>query len=44
MDDISGVCLGCYRTSDEIAGWWDLKPEAQKVIIAAAKQREADAF
>lgn len=44
MDDLTGLCLGCYRTSAEIEDWWDLKPEEQKVIVEAAAQREADAF
>lgn len=44
MDDITGLCLGCYRTADEIEGWWDLKPDAQQVIVEAAKKREADDF
>ncbi len=42
MDDLSGLCLGCYRTLEEIEGWWDLKPEEQKVIVEAAEVRQKE--
>ncbi|MCU0881082.1 MAG: DUF1289 domain-containing protein [Hyphomonadaceae bacterium] len=30
----SGICLGCYRTLPEIAGWGRMTPEAREVIMA----------
>jgi uncharacterized protein len=44
MDDLTGLCLGCYRTIEEIQGWWDMDIEARKDVIAQASQRETEAF
>ena len=36
MDEVTGFCQGCYRTIDEIQGWWNLgKAQKQQVIVAA---------
>ncbi len=41
MDAKSGLCEGCLRTVDEIAGW-AAAPDAQKrLILAAIAQRRA---
>ncbi len=41
MDAASGLCAGCLRTADEIAGW-AAAPDAQKLLILAAiAQRRA---
>jgi predicted Fe-S protein YdhL (DUF1289 family) len=40
----SGYCQGCYRTLDEIAGWWDMVPEAQRALLAELEQREIKAL
>ncbi len=41
MDAKSGLCEGCLRTADEIAGW-AAAPDAQKLLILAAiAQRRA---
>lgn len=42
MDDVTGLCLGCYRTIGEIEQWWDLSPEAQQKIVATAAKRQKD--
>jgi len=34
MDDESGLCLGCFRTSAEIAGW-SAFTDAQRATIMA---------
>ena len=34
MDDESGLCLGCFRTSGEIAGW-SAYPDAERARIMA---------
>jgi uncharacterized protein len=39
MDPVSGLCAGCYRTLDEIAGWIDLSDEAKRAIIASLRGR-----
>jgi predicted Fe-S protein YdhL (DUF1289 family) len=33
MDESSGLCAGCYRTLDEIAGWIDFSPARRRAII-----------
>jgi hypothetical protein len=37
--DEAGVCRGCYRTLDEIAGWTRLDPGEQWAILGRAEQR-----
>lgn len=32
MSEANGLCLGCYRTLDEIRLWWDMAP-AQKLEV-----------
>ena len=35
------ICLGCYRTADEIATWSRLDPETRAEITAALPERKA---
>lgn len=44
MDDVSGLCIGCYRTLDEIQGWWDLGNTQKKTIMEAVSQRAEAQF
>ena len=44
MDDLSGLCQGCYRTLDEIQQWWDLDSHQKKEVIHKAIKREANLF
>lgn len=44
MDDLTGLCQGCYRTLGEIQQWWDLDSHQQKAIIHLAAMREAQLF
>jgi predicted Fe-S protein YdhL (DUF1289 family) len=30
----SGLCLGCYRTVEEIASWPAMTPEARRALMA----------
>jgi len=40
MDDLSGLCLGCYRTLDEIKDWWDMTPAQQKNLLVDLEERQ----
>jgi predicted Fe-S protein YdhL (DUF1289 family) len=42
MDDLSGLCQGCYRTIPEIKAWWDMEPAAQKTLLLELEQRQLD--
>jgi predicted Fe-S protein YdhL (DUF1289 family) len=44
MDDSTGLCLGCYRTLDEIQQWWDLGNTQKQIVVDLASQREAQQF
>ena len=44
MDEDTGFCIGCYRTLEEIRGWWDFENVEKQVILEAVKQREQDQF
>lgn len=42
LDRRLGICLGCLRTADEIAGWSRFDPEQRRRVLdrlAALKQR-----
>lgn len=43
MEPASGLCAGCYRTLDEIAGWARSDEGTQRAILAAVAQRRASA-
>lgn len=40
MDDLTGLCQGCYRTIAEIKSWWDLSLDDQKNLLAALEERQ----
>ena len=44
MDDSTGLCLGCYRTMDEIQQWWELDNTQKLALIALVSAREAEQF
>lgn len=35
------ICIGCYRTRYEIAGWSRMTPEARRALMASLPEREA---
>ena len=37
----AGICLGCYRTGAEIAGWSRLSPEARQTLMADLPDRKS---
>ncbi|MBV9509897.1 MAG: DUF1289 domain-containing protein [Caulobacteraceae bacterium] len=39
VDDESGLCLGCFRTLAEIAGWSQLSDAQRAALMAEAPQR-----
>jgi predicted Fe-S protein YdhL (DUF1289 family) len=41
MDPITGLCGGCFRTLDEIAGWIDLSSAGKSDVIAALAGRRS---
>jgi predicted Fe-S protein YdhL (DUF1289 family) len=34
IDAETGLCAGCYRTLDEIAGWIDLSAEQKRTLLS----------
>ncbi|MEP7180919.1 MAG: DUF1289 domain-containing protein [Betaproteobacteria bacterium] len=43
MDAGSGLCVGCFRTLDEIADWSVLDADAKRDVLAALPARRAAA-
>lgn len=41
MDAGSGLCQGCFRTLDEIAGWSRATDDARRAVLAAVARRRA---
>jgi len=41
LDAASGLCTGCLRTLDEIAGWIDMSDEARRALIGELPNRRA---
>ena len=39
VDGTSGLCLGCYRTLPEIAGWGRLEADERATIMAELPSR-----
>ncbi|MGA0838328.1 MAG: DUF1289 domain-containing protein [Pseudomonadales bacterium] len=39
IDGRSGLCVGCARTSEEIAAWSRLSDRARRAIMATLKDR-----
>ena len=41
VDGESGLCLGCYRTLSEVAGWVRLTPAEREAVTADLRHRRA---
>ena len=39
IDAVTGLCAGCYRTLDEIAGWVDLPEQRKRTLLTALAAR-----
>ena len=44
MDEATGFCQGCYRTIDEIQGWWDLDKAQKQAIVDETNARLEQQF
>lgn len=44
IDESTGFCQGCFRTLEEIQGWWDMDNTSKQKVVDAAKAREESAF
>jgi predicted Fe-S protein YdhL (DUF1289 family) len=42
VDGASSLCLGCYRTLSEIAGWSGLTDAERAAIMAELPEREQE--
>ncbi|MFO1281275.1 MAG: DUF1289 domain-containing protein [Burkholderiales bacterium] len=40
MDDAVGLCVGCFRTLDEIAAWSRYDDARRRAVIAELPERE----
>ena len=40
MDEETGLCIGCLRTSDEIAMWPSYNNEEKRAILEEIKSRK----
>lgn len=36
-----GICVGCHRTTDEIASWSSMTPEERRAVMATLDERGA---
>ncbi len=36
---VEGICIGCYRSVEEIAGWSRMAPEARRALMAELPAR-----
>jgi len=43
MDPAEDVCVGCWRTLDEIARWRDMNDAEREVVLFAVAKRRRDA-
>ncbi|MDQ2962188.1 MAG: DUF1289 domain-containing protein [Pseudomonadota bacterium] len=41
IDEPTGLCAGCYRTLDEIAGWIGLSAGERRAVVASLASRRA---
>ena len=41
IDAVTGLCAGCYRTLDEIAGWIDLPEPRKRTLLTTLATRRA---
>lgn len=42
LDEDTGLCVGCLRTSDEIAGWEEFSDSEREEVMERISEREAE--
>lgn len=42
LDAESGLCIGCYRTMDEIGSWSSLTPAQRRAVLDQVAKRRPD--
>ena len=42
IDDNNGLCMGCYRSLEEIQNWWDMTDEQRTNVTEQLQQRMQD--
>ena len=40
IDEVSGLCQGCYRTVEEIKAWWDMGQIEQSDLLLKLVERQ----
>lgn len=40
MHPAEGICVGCYRTMEEIAGWGGMSADARRAVLADLPARK----
>lgn len=40
LDPSSGICLGCFRTMEEISVWIEMSDDDKREILRLAKDRQ----
>jgi predicted Fe-S protein YdhL (DUF1289 family) len=41
LDPVTGFCMGCLRTIEEITRWTQLSPEQRRLVLAQLPARKA---
>lgn len=41
IDQVTGLCGGCFRTLDEIAGWIDFSAAQKRAVISSLQARRS---
>lgn len=44
MNEDTGFCHGCYRTIDEIQGWWDMSASKRNQVMLELDGRQAESL
>lgn len=37
--DAEDICMGCFRTTEEISRWWDMSHEEKWALLEVLKER-----
>lgn len=38
--DADDICVGCYRSGQEISNWWSMNNDQKRQVLKLAAQRE----